>query len=120
MAGRLQKKAKRGFRSYPIATIALYGPTATLATKIASVFSRQDAEPVLERWYSEAGDIRQDAAIENLILQFLREHDARSVAITDRIIGCPHEEGIDYPDGASCPQCPYWAGRDRWTGDRVQ
>jgi hypothetical protein len=34
----------------------------------------------------------------------------------DRIIGCPHEEGIDYPEGTSCPECLYWEGRDRWTG----
>jgi hypothetical protein len=38
--------------------------------------------------------------------------------MTDRIIGCPHEEGIDY-EGAACPACPFWAGRDRWTGERV-
>src|SRR5712692_4405008 len=31
----------------------------------------------------------------------------------DGIIGCPHEEGIDYPEGKSCPQCPYWARRAR-------
>jgi hypothetical protein len=30
----------------------------------------------------------------------------------------PHEEGIDY-EGATCPACPFWAGRDRWTGTRL-
>ena len=35
--------------------------------------------------------------------------------MTDRIIGCPHEEGIDYADGTVCPMCPYWQDRDRWT-----
>lgn len=39
--------------------------------------------------------------------------------MADRILGCPHEEGIDYPDGESCPECPYRAGRDRFTGDRL-
>ena len=38
---------------------------------------------------------------------------------TDGLIGCPHEEGIDYPEGKSCPQCPYWAGRDRFTRERI-
>jgi len=33
--------------------------------------------------------------------------------------GLPHEEGIDYPDGSSCPKCPYWAGRDRGTLERI-
>ncbi|SJM33792.1 hypothetical protein [Mesorhizobium delmotii] len=27
------------------------------------------------------------------------------------------EEGIDYPEGSTCPDCPYWARRDRWTGE---
>jgi hypothetical protein len=39
--------------------------------------------------------------------------------MVDRVIGCPHEEGIDY-EGPTCPHCPYWAGRDRWTGEVIQ
>ena len=31
----LRKKARRGFRGYPVATVALYGPDDKLATKIA-------------------------------------------------------------------------------------
>jgi hypothetical protein len=38
--------------------------------------------------------------------------------MVDRIIGCLHEEGIDY-HGPTCPLYPFWAGRDRWTGERV-
>lgn len=30
------------------------------------------------------------------------------------------EEGIDYPDGGSCPPCPFWAGRDRFTHELIQ
>ena len=48
---------------------------------------------------------------------FLRSHGVDSVAMTDRIIGCPHEEGTDYPEGEECPQCPFWKGRDRWAAD---
>jgi len=32
---RLAKKAKRGFRGYPVATVALFGPDDVTATKIA-------------------------------------------------------------------------------------
>jgi hypothetical protein len=121
-ASRLHRKVQRGFRGYPAATIALYGPTSELATKIAVAIFRaqgQEADP-LERWFSESTDIRQDSDVEEQILKLLRSLHVRSVVMTDRIIGCPHEEGIDYPDGKSCPKCPYWAGRDRWTGDRIQ
>ena len=117
----LRKKAKKGFRGYPVATAAFYGPTADKATKVAvGIIVTEGAEPaVLERWFSTESDIRLDAVIMQEILDFLGEHEIKSVVMTDRLIGCPHEEGIDYPEGQSCPECPYWAGRDRWKGDRV-
>ena len=31
-------------------------------------------------------------------------------------IACPHEEDKDYPEGGTCPQCPFWADKDRWSG----
>jgi hypothetical protein len=118
---RLRSKAKRGFHGYPVATVALYGPTDVLATKVAVGIIRNEGEDTdsLERWFSEDADIRHDSKTEQEILAFILAQGAKSVVITDRIVGCPHEEGIDYPDGKSCPQCPYWAGRDRWTHERI-
>jgi hypothetical protein len=52
------------------------------------------------------------------VLSFLEAEGVRSVVMADGLLGCPHEEGIDYPTGKSCPQCPYWAGRNRFTGER--
>lgn len=46
--------------------------------------------------------------------RMLRKQGAKSVAMTDAILGCPHEEGIDYPEGEKCPHCPFWADKDRW------
>lgn len=71
----------------------------------------------MQRWFREEGDIRKDLAVSNEILQFIRAHGAQSTVVTDGIIGCPHEEGIDYPEGEVCPQCPFWAHRNRWTGE---
>lgn len=113
----LQKKARRGMRGYPVGTIAFYGPDDRRASKIAaSVVRAPDAEPTMRRWFAGTGDIRADARVMAEVATFLREQGAGSVAMMDRIIGCPHEEGIDYPDGQACPQCPSWAGRNRWTG----
>ena len=117
----LRRKFKQSFRDYPVDTIAFYGPTATLATKVVVSITRdegQDVDP-LERWTSESGDVRNDLAIADKINAFLNENRAKSVIATDGLIGCPHEEGIDYPEGKSCPQCPYWAGRDRFTRERI-
>jgi hypothetical protein len=93
----LTKKARRGFRGYPIATIAFYGPDDKRASKAAvAILHAQGAEPtVLERWFAEERDVRTDPAVGSEILRFVRDHGAKSVVMTDRIIGCPHEEGVD-------------------------
>ena len=118
----LQKKARRGFRGYPVATVAFYGPDDTRASKVAIgiVITEGAAPETLERWFAETGYVRTDPAIGREILEFIQRHEVMSVVMTDRIIGCPHEEGIDYPDGQACPQCPFWAHRDRWTGYVIQ
>ena len=118
---RLRKRAKRGLRGYPVATVALYGPDDTSATKLtAGIVPAENADVRdLRRWFSEGTDIRNDAGVAEEVLAFIDAAGARSIVMTDRIIGCPHEEGIDY-EGSTCPVCPFWAGRDRWTGKRLQ
>jgi hypothetical protein len=117
----LFKRARKGFRGYPVATIALYGPDERRATKIAvGIVTLEGAEPDdLERWFAHHGDIRSDDEITRQVRAFLAKHNVVSVVAVDRIIGCPHEEGIDYPDGTACPQCPFWANRDRFTGEMI-
>src|SRR6516225_8277745 len=117
---RLSKRAKRGFRGYPIATVALYGLDDQVATKLTvGIVPAEHAEVTdLRRWFSEAADIRNDASVAEEVLAFIDAAGARSIVITDRIIGCPHEEGIDY-QGPACLACPFWAARDRWSGKRL-
>lgn len=118
------KQSSRGFRGYPVATVALYGPSGDLATKIAvAIIASEDEDEdamILRRWWSQGGDVRDDRALEGEMLDFIQEHGVRTVVLTDRIIGCPHEEGKDYPEGEVCPECPYWAHRDRWSGEMIQ
>jgi len=116
---KLEKKSKRGFRGYPVATIAYYGPDDKKATKVvAGIVAQENGEPVLEKFFSES-DIRFNPDVNKRILMFIAQCGAKSVVMTDRIIGCPHEEGTDYPEGQDCPHCPYWEGRDRWTGHHI-
>jgi hypothetical protein len=115
----LERRAQRK-TGYPLATLAYYGPDNTRASKavVGIVISEQAADvSLLQKWWSDTSDVRTDPAIIEQILTFLDEQHVQRVAMVDRIIGCPHEEGIDYPEGASCPQCLYWAEHDRWTGE---
>ncbi|HSK41005.1 MAG TPA: hypothetical protein VK943_14650 [Arenibaculum sp.] len=117
----LRKKTRKVFRGYPVATLAYYGPDDSKATKAAvGIVLEEGSEPAyLRRWYSEGTDVRLDEKIIGEIVEFIGSHDVRTVTSIGRIIGCPHEEGIHY-EGPTCPECPFWAGRDRWTGEPIR
>jgi hypothetical protein len=119
---KLKKLLNKGFRGYPVATIAYYGPDDKNATKVAvGIVPSEDTEPeILKRWFNEEIDIRNDRNNHQEIIKFIKENGAKSVVMADRIMGCPHEEGVDYPAGSKCPKCPFWAIRDRFTGEIIQ
>jgi hypothetical protein len=117
---RLHKKAKKGMRGWPVATIAFYGPNLSQATKVAvGIVPAENADVgEMRDWELEDGDVRNDPAIAEEILEFIEKQGARSIVMTDGVIGCPHEEGIDY-QGKWCPVCAFWHGRDRFTGEMI-
>ena len=115
---RLKKRVSKGARGYPMASVAFYGPTDKLASKVVvgvTAVEGAEVEP-LERWYSPDQDARKNSEILKTVLYFLEAHGVKSVVMPDRLLGCPHEEGKDYPEGEPCPHCPYWRNRDRFTG----
>lgn len=117
----LQKKTHRR-TGYPIASVAYYGPDDKFASKVVvgiTVDEKAKEVASIEKWFSTGVDVRRDLAITQEIVDFIEKHHAERVVMPDRIIGCPHEEGIDYPEGQTCPQCPFWVNRDRWTGELI-
>ncbi len=116
----INKKSRKGHKGYPVATIAFYGPTSNVASKlVCSIIKHDGAEPdPMKKWFSKS-DIRKSEKTLKEVLAFIEEHNAKTVGMFDSIIGCPHEEGIDYPEGESCPECKYWQGRDRFTHEPV-
>jgi hypothetical protein len=118
---RLQKKARRGYQGHPLATVAYYGPDASRASKVAVGIFLKEGEPVseLRRWFSDSSDARWDPVINQQIAEFIASHHVKTVALNPELMGCPHEEAIDYPEGEHCPRCPFWAGRDRFSGEYI-
>ena len=102
------------------ASVSFYGPNLDQATKAAvGIVPSENAEvEELRAWIVDRGDVRGDSGIAREILEFIEEHQVRSIAISDGIIGCPHQQGIDY-EGEWCPVCEFWHGRDRFAGQRV-
>ena len=96
--------------NFPIGTIAYYGPDDQTITKVvAGVLPDENTNPVLKKWHGEG--VAQNPETAAAIGEFFQEHQAQNVVMTEGIIGCPHEEGVDYPVGESCPECPFWEER---------
>jgi hypothetical protein len=113
---RIRKKSKVRGSGGAIGTIAFYGPDNRHASKVAVGILPEGAEEVslMERWHEGSLDVRIDPEIGRKVVAFLQEHRVRQVAVAEGIIGCPHEEGVDYPEGSACPRCPFWQGKDRF------
>src|ERR1017187_8417860 len=107
---------------YPLGTVMAYGPDNIRATKlVAAVFKRPGHEhaDALDRWLINTGEIRNDPTIAAEIADFFKRHGVKQTVTADRITGCPHEEGVDYPMGRKCPRCPFWANIDRFTHEPI-
>jgi hypothetical protein len=96
--------------NYPIGTVALYGPDDQTTTKIAAaVIVSEGAEPVLRRWVGT--EVTTSPKVQKELQEFFRHLGVRSVGVSEGNMGCPHEEGEDFPVGEDCPFCPFWKGK---------
>jgi hypothetical protein len=95
---------------YPIGTVAFYGPDGERITKIAAgVFKSPNAEIILQRWV--ASDVATSPKVQEEMKDFFARHGVKTIAMSEGNMGCPHEEGEDFPEGEDCPFCPFWAGK---------
>jgi hypothetical protein len=103
-------QGRRAKGRHPLGVIARYGPDDKVTTKIAAaVFLRAGAEPIMRRWV--ASDVTTNPKVQKELQAFFAQHGVKSVAVTDENMGCPHEEGLDFPHGEDCPFCPFWKGK---------
>ena len=61
----LKKKARRGFRCYPVATVAYYGPDDQRASKVAvGIAAEENGDTMMKRLFTE-GDARTRVELEH-------------------------------------------------------
>lgn len=117
----IEKLANRN-AGWPVATLAIYGPDGTHATKLVlSLLRDQNADAEILLKCVDPTEVRHRADILEEVGVILARHAVRRVVMVDRPIGCPHEETVDY-EGRYCPVpgCAFWLGRDRFTGELEQ
>lgn len=101
------RNALKEKKEYPIGTLVYFGPDDVTITKIiAVVIPHRESDPILERWVGQGVSSNPEVAAE--IGNFFTLNKVREVVMTDGIVGCPHEEGVDFPIGEACPDCTFW------------
>jgi hypothetical protein len=107
----LQRRAQEGFQGYPLAVVAFYGHNDKIATKaVIGIIKKAGGSPEsIKKWIFEKGDLRKDVTTIKELFRHIEAHQALSVALTPGIYSCPHEAGIDFPEGDTCPQCTFWS-----------
>ncbi|MGD9368894.1 MAG: hypothetical protein PVH87_24535 [Desulfobacteraceae bacterium] len=107
----LERRARKGFLGYPLGIIAFYGHTDKIATKAVIGIVKEAGGSVqhVKKWVYDKGDLRKDVEAIKELFRYIEAHNVLSVALTPGIYYCPHEPGIDFPAGESCPLCPFWS-----------
>jgi len=93
--------------SYPIGTLMYFGPDNETITKIVAVVIPSKGSPPIAKSWSNP-EVTSDPRVAAEIGKFYLENKVVDVVMTDGVLGCPHEEGVDYPVGGQCSQCKYW------------
>ncbi len=117
---RISKRVKKGFQGYPVITIAYYGPDEELATKVSVGFIEEENADIQIENFNTESDVREDVAVQSALIKIIDRSGAKTVSLIDRIIACPHEEGVDFPKDEDCPECEFWHGKARVTGEYSQ
>ena len=107
----LERRAQKGFQGYPLGIIAFYGPNASIASKAVIGIVKEAGGPSenIKKWVFEKGDLRQDVPSIKELFRYIEAHNIQSLALAPGIYYCPHEPGIDFPEGGACPKCLFWS-----------
>lgn len=76
---RIAKQVKKGFKGYPLLSIAYFGKTSDLATQVIVTFiAEEGAEPQEQKFVSET-DVRNDETIQSVLIKIIDRAEANSV-----------------------------------------
>jgi hypothetical protein len=107
----LERRAQKGFQGYPLGIIAFYGADDKIATKavIGIVMEAGGSPEHIKKWIFEDGDLRKDVPSIKELFRYIEAHNVQSVALTPGIYYCPHEPGVEFPEGGACQKCSFWS-----------
>ena len=75
---RLAKKAKMGFKGYPLLSLSYFGETPELATKVTIAFTLEEGAAAQEQSFTGA-NVKEDESIQSALVKILERTDAKSL-----------------------------------------
>lgn len=82
---RIAKKVKNGFQGYPQITLAYFGESAALATKVVVSFILEEGASAQEESFSSTNDVRKDETIQTTIVKIIERAEAKTVLEVDGV-----------------------------------
>ena len=82
---RIAKQVKKGFNGYPEVSLAYFGKTADLASDVVISFIMEEGAEPQEQKFASKIDVREDEAIQSIILKIIERADASTVSVVDGV-----------------------------------
>ncbi|MEH6597258.1 MAG: hypothetical protein V7736_17110 [Colwellia polaris] len=76
---RIAKKVKNGFQGYPQITLAYFGVSTDIATKVVVSFLLEEGADAQEESFSSKNDVRKDETIQTTIVKIIERAEAKTV-----------------------------------------
>jgi len=82
---RIEKLVKKGFKGYPLVSLAYFGETTDAATEVVVTFTLEEgAEPQAQKFVSKS-DTREDETIQSVLVKTIERTNASTVAQVDGV-----------------------------------
>lgn len=76
---RIAKKVKMGFQGFPTLSIAYFGETSKLASKVVVKFILEEGVEAQEEKFSSTSDAREDDVIQSALVKMIERSGANTV-----------------------------------------
>ncbi len=76
---RIAKQVKKGFNGYPLVALSYFGKTADCASEVVIAYTQEEGGEPQEQRFESKMDVREDEAIQSILVKIIERADAKSV-----------------------------------------
>jgi hypothetical protein len=82
---RIAKQVKKGFNGYPQVSLEYFGKTSEVASEVVISFIIDEGIEPQEQKFVSTGDVREDEAIQSIVLKIIERAEANTVSEVEGI-----------------------------------